>query len=210
MAYTIKGRKSGTVRFTPSDNGTVETESLSLSSKVTSNPVESGADINDHVINDMARFNVSGTIIGGDKAVAALKNMRDKRDILTYTGRSRAKNLVITSLSFDYNAQNKNGCTFKASFQEIQVTSSKRTEVGTYDPPPMSQQDAGAASAPAPGQAPAQAPAGQAARTSSAGTQTTAPQQVSGSAYAAYVASYSGNSSSGPSTRSTSSYNGIR
>jgi len=34
MAYTIQGRKSGTVRFTPDDNGNIQTESLSLTSKV--------------------------------------------------------------------------------------------------------------------------------------------------------------------------------
>ena len=49
MAYTLTGRKGGTVRFVPFENGVVEKESESYSSSVTSNPVEDGADINDHV-----------------------------------------------------------------------------------------------------------------------------------------------------------------
>ena len=51
MAYTLTGRKGGTVRFVPFENGVVEKESESYSSSVTSNPVEDGADINDHVNN---------------------------------------------------------------------------------------------------------------------------------------------------------------
>lgn len=196
MAYTIEGRKSGIVRFLPDDNGNIQTESLSLTSKVTSNPVESGADVNDHVVHDTARFSISGTIIGGDKAVAALKGMRDRRDILTYTGRSRVSNLVITSLSFDYNPKNKTGCTFKAQFQEILIVSAEKVEVGSF--PPMSQQDAGKAST------------SQAKKTSKAGTQTVVTQSISGSAYASYVNSYNGGSSNGPATRATASYSGVK
>jgi len=195
MAYTIEGRKSGVVRFVPDDSGTIRNESISLASKVTSNPVESGADITDHIVNETARFNVAGTIIGGDKAINALKAMRDKRDILTYTGRSRMTNLVITSLTFDFSVTNKTGCAFRAAFQEIQLATSERVEVGKM--PPMTVQDAGKAST------------AQARQTANAGMQTTVAQNISSSAYASYVASYTGGSSSGPTTRSTASYSGI-
>lgn len=195
MAYTITGRKSGTVRFLPEDNGIVQTESASMTSRVTSNPIESGADLHDHVINDAEKFSISGTIIGGNSAIAALKSMRDKRDILTYTGRTRASNLVITSLTFDFAAKNKDGCAFKVQFQQVFITSAEVVEVGEV---PMSQQDAGKASTP------------QANKTSNAGTQTAATQSISGSAYASYVASYSGTSSAGPATRTTASYSGVK
>ena len=49
MAYVLRGRKGGTVRFIPLENGVIEKESESYSSSVTSNPVEDGADIDDHV-----------------------------------------------------------------------------------------------------------------------------------------------------------------
>ena len=49
MAYTLTGRKSGTVRFNPMQTGVVEKESESYSSTVTSNPIENGSTINDHV-----------------------------------------------------------------------------------------------------------------------------------------------------------------
>ena len=59
MAYTLTGRKSGTVRFNPMQTGVVEKESESYSSTVTSNPIENGSTINDHV------NNASGTVIRG-------------------------------------------------------------------------------------------------------------------------------------------------
>jgi len=166
-----------------------------MTSKVTSNPVESGSDINDHVIKDPKKFSVSGTIIGGSSAVDILTAMRDKRDILTYTGRARSSNLVITSLSFDYAAKNKNGCSFKATFQQVDITGSEVVEIGAV--PLMSSQDAGKANS------------SQAKKTGKAGTQTTLTQTISGSAYASYVNSYTGGSSAGPTTRATASYNGI-
>ena len=89
MAYTLTGRKGGTVRFVPFENGVVEKESESYSSSVTSNPVEDGADINDHVNNAAGQLTISGTIVGGDSAINALKGMRESRDIITYTGVTR-------------------------------------------------------------------------------------------------------------------------
>ena len=95
MAYTLTGRKGGTVRFVPMKNGVVEKESESYSSSVTSNPVEGGADINDHVNNAAGKLTISGTIIGGAAAIAALKAMRDSRDVIAYTGKVRMGNLVM-------------------------------------------------------------------------------------------------------------------
>jgi len=102
MAYVLIGRKSGTVRFEAEENGVVSVENESLTSRVTAYPVESGDSIEDHVINDHTKFSLSGTIIGGEDMVEALKNMRDNRDVITYIGRVRIDDLVITSLSFDY------------------------------------------------------------------------------------------------------------
>ena len=62
----------------------------------------------------------------------------------------------------------------------------------------MSQQDSGKASTT------------QAKKTTNSGTQTTVTQTISSSAYASYVNSYNGGSSSGPTTRSSASYNGLK
>lgn len=200
MAYTITGRKSGSVRFEPDTIGNIQSEAVSMSSKVTSNPIENGADINDHVVKDPVKFSISGTIIGGQQGQQTLQTMRDRRDIVTYTGRVRIANLVITSLSFDYGAKNAKGCTFKVSFQQVNISSSEVVEVGAM--PMMTQQDTGK---------PTSYSTAQTKKTSSDGLKTTVSETISSSAYAAYVNSYNSKlaSSSGPATRATASYNGV-
>ena len=69
MAYTLTGKKSGTVRFEARSTGVIGKESESYSSTVTSNPIEQGAEINDHVNNASGTLNLSGTIIGGNSAI---------------------------------------------------------------------------------------------------------------------------------------------
>ena len=194
------GRKSGSVRFEPDTIGNIQSEAVSMSSKVTSNPIENGADINDHVVKDPVKFSISGTIIGGQQGQQTLQTMRDRRDIVTYTGRVRIANLVITSLSFDYGAKNAKGCTFKVSFQQVNISSSEVVEVGAM--PMMTQQDTGK---------PTSYSTAQTKKTSSDGLKTTVSETISSSAYAAYVNSYNSKpaSSSGPATRATASYNGV-
>ena len=141
MAYILTSRKGGTVRFEPLKNGVVEKESESYSSTVTSNPIENGAEINDHVNNDAGSFSISGTIVGGEGAINALKAMRDSRDIITYIGVSRVTNLVFTSLKFDRSYKNKNGAAFSATFKRVQTTSPEYIPAG--ESLPMTSQDAG-------------------------------------------------------------------
>lgn len=61
MAYTLTGEKCGTVRLNAATTGVVINESVQRSSKVTSNPVENGADINDHVVNDPIKFTITAS-----------------------------------------------------------------------------------------------------------------------------------------------------
>ena len=141
MAYTLTGRKGGTVRFVPFENGVVEKESESYSSSVTSNPVEDGADINDHVNNAAGQLTISGTIVGGDSAINALKAMRESRDIITYTGVTRMTNLVFTSLKFDRSYKNRNGASFSATLKQVRLVSSEFVPMDSEVL--MSSQDAG-------------------------------------------------------------------
>lgn len=195
MAYTLTGRKGGTVRFVPLQNGIVEKESESYSSSVTSNPIEDGADINDHVNNAMGTLSISGTIIGGDSAINALKAMRDARDIVTYTGVTRMSNLVFTSLKFDRSYKNKNGASFSATFQQIRTVASGVAPAGLTEP--MTSQDAGNNSNQ------------QLAKTANTGLTTVASQSVSSASAAKHEAAYNTTSSSAPLTRTTESYDGL-
>lgn len=195
MAYTLTGRRGGTVRFVPSQNGLVEKESESYSSSVTSNPIEDGAEINDHVNNASGQLNISGTIIGGEGAINALKSMRASRDILTYIGKTRMTNLVFTSLKFDYSYKNRDGASFTATLKQVQTSSSEYVPAG--ESLPMTSQDAGRSGDQ------------QLAKTANAGLTTISLQSVSSASAERYAEAYTGPSSSAPLTRLTGGYDGL-
>ena len=190
MAYTLTGKKGGTVRFVPNDTGVVEKESESYSSSITSNPVEDGADINDHVNNAQGQLSISGTIVGGDSAIRKLKQMRESRDILTYIGVTRMTGLVI-----DRSYKNKNGAAFSLTLKQIRTTTSDYVSMDGEQS--MTSQDAGKSNN------------AQLAKTMNAGMTTIAYQSVSSASVNRRDAAYSGGSSSAPLTRQTGGYNGI-
>lgn len=140
MAYTLKGKKCGAVRFEPLKNGIVDKESESYSSTVTSNPIEKGSEINDHVNNASPVLNLAGVLVDGNKSKKALLNMRDSRDIIKYTGKTQMKNMVITSLKFDGTSKNKKGYTFTATLKRVQITAPKKKGKQKKK---MSEQDSG-------------------------------------------------------------------
>lgn len=195
MAYVLAGRKGGTVRFEPLENGIIEKESESYSSSVTSNPIEDGSDINDHVNNAAGTLNISGVIIGGESAVNALKAMRDARDVMTYLGVTRMSNLVFTSLKFDRSYKNKNGASFSATLKQIKTTSPEYVPMGVEVS--MTSQDAGKSSD------------AQLKRTASAGMLTVSSQSVSSSSSQKHADAYKNPSSGAPMTRVTGGYSGL-
>lgn len=196
MAYTLTGEKCGTVRLDAATTGVVINESVQRSSKVTSNPVENGADINDHVVNDPVKFTITGVTINGDGQASILRRMWMEKDVLTYVGRNRIANCVITSYKADSTAKNLNGSNFTIQLQVINRVSSDYVESGEQM---MSAQDADASTS---------VSASQTKATSADGLKTTATQAISSSAYAAYVSSYSNkaDSSPGPTARSAAAF----
>lgn len=198
MAYTLTGERCGTVRLDASKTGVVVTESVQRSSKVTSNPVEQGADINDHVVSDPVKFTLTGVLIGGDDQAAALRQMWKEKDVLTYVGRIRIEGCVIISYKEDVSAKNRNGYSFTLQLQVVNRTSADYMESGEQL---MSMQDAAASTS---------VSAAQTKTTRADGLRTTVSQSISSSAYADYVNSYANKaaSSSGPTARSATAFGG--
>lgn len=195
--YVLQGAKCGTVRFTPAI-GTVGKETVSRSSTVTDNPVESGESISDHVFRQPRTIQLAGTVVDGAQAIAILDAMWKGGDVLTYTGRNRIENLVIQQLQSTHDAKNRKGFTFTATLKQITVGSAEDSGTASM----MSAQDAAASSK---GSA-------QTAKKRADGLKTTASEVISSSAYAAYVNSYNKKpaSSAGPSSRATPSNSGRR
>lgn len=129
---------SGTVIFTKT--GTVTGESATMSSKVSSNPIEGGGNITDHATLDPIKFDISGLVTSGAQ-YKTLEVMWRNRDLLTYRGAEAFDNLLITNLKRDRSLDNAEGFGFQASFQQITVTSAAFVNIKA---PTMSQQDAAA------------------------------------------------------------------
>lgn len=206
MAYILTGRKCGVVRLDPRQTGIVTAESAQYSSKATSNPMENGSDINDHVVTDPVKYTLTGVTIGGDAAAATLRKMWQQRDILEYIGRGRVASCVITSMKQDISARNKTGVAFTIQLQAVNITSAGYAASGEQL---MSMQDANTGESAAPMNSAARSSGtNQKKATTADGLKTTMAQSVSSNAYARYVQSYvsKADSSGGPSSRRQASF----
>lgn len=188
MAYVIRGNRSGTIRFTP-DTGTVQSETETRSSKMTSNAIESGSEINDHVVKNPEQFQIAGILVGGQRAEERLKNMWERKELLTYEGRCRKDNLVILNLQIKRDSKNRDGCSFSASLQVANISNSMYVEIGHV--PMMAEEDGKGKDG-----------------VKKAGLTTTSKANISQNAYVKYVESYNGSYSNGPTARKQTAYNG--
>jgi len=203
MSYSLTGKKTGSISFTP-ETGTITQETLTRSSKLTSNAIEGGSTIEDHVYLNPEQLQVEGVVVKNHNSYKSrLEDMWRKRDLVTYTGKVRVSDYVITSLQIKNSAANKKGFRFSATLQKANIVSGQYVEMGQTTL--MSQQDTQSGN----GSAASKSQTAQTASTKSAGLKTTVSQGISQSAYASYVNSYNGKSSTGPLQRSTASYNGI-
>ena len=194
MGYRITGEKCGSIRFEP-DTGTINKEGITMSSKMTENAIEDGSSINDHVIKSSEQFPIGGILVGGNADADRLTRMWKERDLLTYSGRVRGNNLIITNLSITSEHKHAGGCSFTATLQKANITTSAYIEMGETL---MSQDDA------------REKTGNKTAATKNAGMTTTVSEAITGNAYTSYVNSYNGKSSGGPSSRKTAGYDGVR
>ena len=137
MSYMLIG-STGTVVF--EKTATVTDESPTMSSQVTSSPIEGGGKITDHAVLDPIKFSINGSVTSPAE-YTALEDMWRNRELLTYRGAEAFDNLLITSLKRTRNKDNLNGYTFTIAFQQITITTAAFVDLKA---PTMSQQDASA------------------------------------------------------------------
>ncbi len=170
MSYMLIGN-SGTVVF--EKTASVTDESPTLSSQVTSSPIEGGGKITDHAVLDPIKFSING-IVTSPAEYTALEAMWRNRELLTYRGAEAFDDLLITSLKRTRSKDNLNGYTFTITFQQITITTAAFVDLKA---PTMSQQDASASRSK------------EAAKSSKSTAQN--GLVTTSSEYAAYVASFS-------------------
>ncbi|EST12043.1 LysM peptidoglycan-binding domain-containing protein [Sporolactobacillus laevolacticus] len=108
----------------------IETEKLSNSVTATSYPVEQGEPITDHVQRQPETLSLDGWILSGNSYKAELQYLRDsmrKGTLLTYTGRTVARNVIITSLDDTRTGDVSNGAAVSAQLQFIRIVKEKWT-----------------------------------------------------------------------------------
>ena len=95
MAYRLFGKKSGAISFLPA-TGTITQETMTKSSKMTSNAIEGGSSIEDHVYLNPEQFQIVGVVVKNHSAFRSrLEAMWKNRDLVTYVGKFRVENYVI-------------------------------------------------------------------------------------------------------------------
>ncbi len=128
----------------------VITESASATSRITKNPVENGADINDHIIIEPMTFSMEGvvssassnildTISGlaaGDKALKAwndlLRLMVDRTLFTLVQGLRSYDNVALLTLNTNVDKDTSKGLFFTATFSEVNIVNLNVAPNRTY------------------------------------------------------------------------------
>lgn len=111
-----------------SNTGVVKSEDVTYKNKVTSNPVETGSSVNDHVLLENNSFSITATVIDGSMRDTLL-DMRNNRDLLQYRGIESFDDLVITSLKMTPSYKNETGFELSMSFQKIEFVTAQKVKI---------------------------------------------------------------------------------
>ncbi|WP_196426464.1 phage baseplate protein [Paenibacillus campinasensis] len=116
----------------------VESENPTFENEITSQPVEKGVDVSDHVQRKPRTLNLTGFVAGPDasKTREYLKNASDKGRVVWYSGRNTMQG-VITGLNTTHDSTVGDGFAFAFTIQEIRVAAPNPAE--KLDPPTRAQ-----------------------------------------------------------------------
>lgn len=117
----------------------VSSETIELPSETTDNPIESGAEITDHIINRPILLRMVCQIGGSNltnwtdrkiEGYEALKRLRDdKQPVTVVSGLETFTNMLINNISIDRNLQNATVLQFQIEFKQAKIVSSQRVDV---------------------------------------------------------------------------------
>lgn len=117
----------------------VSSEVIELPSETTDNPIESGSEITDHIINRPILLRMVCQIGGSNltnwtdrkiEGYEALKKLRDdKQPVTVVSGLETFSNMLINNISIDRNLQNASVLQFQIEFKQAKIVSSQRVDV---------------------------------------------------------------------------------
>ena len=117
----------------------VSSEVIELPSETTDNPIESGSEVTDHIINRPILLRMVCQIGGSNltnwtdrkiEGYEALKRLRDnKQPVTVVSGLETFTNMLINNISIDRNLQNASVLQFQIEFKQAKIVSSQRVDV---------------------------------------------------------------------------------
>lgn len=117
----------------------VSSEVIELPSETTDNPIESGSEVTDHIINRPILLRMVCQIGGSNltnwtdrkiEGYEALKRLRDdKQPVTVVSGLETFSNMLINNISIDRNLQNASVLQFQIEFKQAKIVSSQRVDV---------------------------------------------------------------------------------
>lgn len=117
----------------------VSSEIIELPSETTDNPIESGSEVTDHIINKPILLRMVCQIGGSTllnftdrklEGYEALKKLRDdKLPVTVVSGLETFSNMLINNISIDRNLQNASVLQFSIEFKQAKIVSSQRVDV---------------------------------------------------------------------------------
>ena len=117
----------------------VSSEVIELPSETTDNPIESGSEVTDHIINKPVLLRMVCQIGGSTllnftdrklEGYEALKKLRDdKQPVTVVSGLETFSNMLINNISIDRNLQNASVLQFQIEFKQAKIVSSQRVDV---------------------------------------------------------------------------------
>ena len=117
----------------------VSSEVIELPSETTDNPIESGSEVTDHIINRPIMLRMICQIGGSTllnftdrklEGYEALKKLRDdKQPVTVVSGLETFNNMLINNISIDRNLQNASVLQFQIEFKQAKIVSSQRVDV---------------------------------------------------------------------------------
>lgn len=117
----------------------VSSEVIELPSETTDNPIESGSEVTDHIINRPILLRMVCQIGGSNltnwtdrkiEGYEALKRLRDdKQPVTVVSGLETFTNMLINNITIDRNLQNASVLQFQIEFKQAKIVSSQRVDV---------------------------------------------------------------------------------
>ncbi len=117
----------------------VSSEIIELPSETTDNPIESGSEVTDHIINKPIILRMVCQIGGSTllnfadrklEGYEALKKLRDdKQPVTVVSGLETFSNMLINNITIDRSLQNASVLQFQIEFKQAKIVSSQRIDV---------------------------------------------------------------------------------